>query len=460
MSLSTNEDYTLYIDSQSGRNGVGRIEGMAVFVDGAVAGDTLLVRLSKIKRTHAFGVIRKVLSPSAMRAEPHCTLCRRCGGCPFGQIAYRSQLELKTRQVKDALLHIGSIDADVSPCIGMEDPLRYRNKMVFPVSRRGDDVVFGFYAPKSHDVIPMRDCPLGPTEAGRAAGALCRYMNEYGFEPYDELTGTGLVRRLFWRRGFSSGESMAVVVCAGRSVPHPDELVSALRRADKGLRSVILNIHEGRSNRVLGSENVTLWGKPSISERLCSFDFDISPLSFFQVNPVQTERLYDVALGFADIKEGERVLDLYCGIGTISLCAARRAAHVTGVEIVEDAIENARINARSNGVSNASFIAGDAPQVIGSLTEKNEKCDVVILDPPRAGSDEKTLSCVASMRPRRIVYVSCNPATLARDVKFLLPFGYAPERIQPIDMFPFTEHVETVCLLTHNRNACRPHIKP
>ena len=333
----------------------------------------------------------------------------------------------------------------------MDVPERYRNKMVFPVGNVYGKNVCGFYAMRSHDIIPLDDCSLGDEINKEINDAVIDYMNENNVSAYDERSHKGIVRRVFTRKSFSANEIMVVVSVNAKSLPKREKLISKLRKVSDRIVSIVLNINTKRNNLVLTEENVILWGKDRISDTLCGVKFDISPQSFFQINPVQTEKLYSKALEYADIDENTSVMDIYCGIGTISLCAAKNAKSVVGVEIVERAIEDAKENAVKNGIENAIFYADSAENIVPKLIEKGERPDVVILDPPRKGSDESTLTAIIKAQPKRVVYVSCNPATLARDARFLNDNGYTITATTAFDLFPHTSHVETVVLLSHKK---------
>ena len=330
----------------------------------------------------------------------------------------------------------------------MDVPERYRNKMVFPVGNVQGKNVCGFYAMRSHDIIPLDDCSLGDEINREINDAVIDYMNENNVSAYDEKSHKGIVRRVFTRKSFSANEIMVVVSVNAKSLPKREKLISKLRKVSDRIVSIVLNINTKRNNLVLTEKNVILWGKDRISDTLCGVKFDISPQSFFQINPVQTEKLYSKALEYADIDENTSVMDIYCGIGTISLCAAKNAKSVVGVEIVERAIEDAKENAVKNGIENAIFYADSAENIVPKLIEKGERPDVVILDPPRKGSDESTLTAIIKAQPKRVVYVSCNPATLARDARFLNDNGYTITATTAFDLFPHTSHVETVVLMS------------
>lgn len=355
-------------------------------------------------------------------------------------IEYNAQLEFKKNIVRDALLRLGKIDL-VPDIIGMESPERYRNKMVFPFAPDGS---WGFYRQRSHDVIPLNDCLLGSNLNTRIMNVISDHIKKYNISVYDETAHKGIMRRAFLRT--TENEVMVVVSANSDSIPKADELIKNITAVSPKISSIILNINKKRTNLVLGDKNVTLWGKDVLSASLCGLSYEISPHSFFQVNPVQTEKLYNKAIELADITENDTVLDIYCGIGTISLTAAKKAKSVIGVEIVPEAIENAKENAKRNGIENAEFYCSAAEDIVPTLLKDDVSPDIVILDPPRKGSDEKTLSAIVSAKPKRIVYVSCNPATLARDAQFLTENGYTAKSVTAVDMFPHTVHVESVML--------------
>ena len=357
-------------------------------------------------------------------------------------IDYNAQLEFKKNVVRDALLRLGKIDSEPD-IIGAESPERYRNKMVFPFASNGD---WGFYRQRSHDVIPLDDCLLGDSLNAKIMDAISGHIKKHNISVYDEKSHKGIIRRVFLRT--TKDEIMVVISINADKLPKQNELITSIREISTKISSIILNINKKRTNLVLGEKNVTLWGKDVLSATLCGLSYEISPHSFFQINPAQTEKLYNKAIELADISENDRVLDIYCGIGTISLTAAKKAKSVIGVEIVPEAIENAKENAIRNGIENAEFYCSAAEDIVPQLLADGESPDIVILDPPRKGSDEATLSAIAKAQPKRIVYVSCNPATLARDAQFLEEHGYRAEKVTAVDMFPYTVHVECVVLMS------------
>lgn len=441
--VEKNHEYEVYIEALSSEgSGIARVDGYTLFVPQTVKGDNVRILVVKTKSSYGYAKLLEIITPSPDRVLPPCIHFAKCGGCQLMALSYSAQLEFKKQTVKDALSRIGGIDTEVD-IIGMEEPERYRNKMIFPIDKNGD---WGFYRERSHDVVRLTDCLLGDEINRDVMNTVSEFIKKYHIPVYDEIEHKGIIRRVFIRN--SKNEVMVVISVNSDKIPHKEELIGALRSLSPKITGVILNINKKRTNLVLGDKNVTLWGKDRLSDTLCGLSYEISPHSFFQVNPHQTEKLYNTAIDFADISDKDTVMDIYCGIGTISLTAAKRAKAVIGVEIVPQAIENAGENAKRNDVENAEFYCSAAEDIVPDLIANGQRPDVVILDPPRKGSDEKTLSAIVSANPERIVYVSCNPATLARDAKFLTEKGYKLEKATAVDMFPHTTHVETVALLT------------
>lgn len=445
--VEKNKEYTIKIESvSSDGSGVGHINGLTVFVPQTAPNDTVRAVITEVKKSYARARLTEVIASSPDRQEADCPYYTRCGGCQLRHIRYKKQLEIKKAVVENAMRRIGGFNGfEAEEVIGAESPLRYRNKMMFPVGKTDGQTVCGFYAPKSHDIIPLGDCALGDELNTQIINAVLNYMKENSIEPYDEKTHTGTIRRIFTRKSFNTGEIMAVISAGTDNLPNAEQLVKRLRSISDRVVSIILNVNTGRLT--LGNKNITLWGSDVICDTLCGIDFEISPNSFFQINPKQTEKLYRKAIEFARLDNNTRVMDIYCGIGTISLCCAKTAKSVIGVEIVRQAIENARENAVRNGIFNAEFYADSAENIVPRLIARGEQADVVILDPPRSGSDEKTLTAIIKSNAERIVYVSCNPATLARDTRLLAQNGYKLTRSAVFDMFPHTCHVETVVLM-------------
>ena len=453
--------------------GIGKIDGFPLFIKDAVVGDTVEAKIIKSKKNYAYARVEKVVTPSPFRVEPPCKSHRQCGGCQIQALSYDRQLAFKQDKVRNNLLRIGGfseaeVDRVMEPVVGMENPLRYRNKAQYPfgTDRQGNPIT-GFYAGRTHSIIPNTECYLGREENREILQVILDYMKEYHVNAYDEETGKGLIRHALIRTGFYTREIMVCLVINYKGkqesyLPRQDKLLEKLALI-KGMTSVSVSINTERTNVIMGKEIHTIWGSDTITDKIRVRDtgkvdmpytgeeltFSISPLSFYQVNPMQTEKLYSLALEYAGLTGKESVWDLYCGIGTISLFMALRAKEVYGVEIIPQAIDDARQNAVRNHISNAEFFVGKAEEVLPAAYEKEESHpDVIVVDPPRKGCDEKCLDTMLKMAPFRIVYVSCDSATLARDLKLLCAGGYRLERVRPVDQFAHTVHVETVVLLS------------
>lgn len=420
--------------------------GMVVFVAGALPGETCQVQLLKVGKTAAWGRMQQVCAPSSARRAPDCGSYPRCGGCQFRHADYAAELEAKRQKVADALQRIGGVDLPISVILGADSTQRYRNKVQFPISAGKEGPRIGFYRARSHDVVDVEDCLLQPPEAAAIAAAVRAWMADSGVPAYDEAAHSGLVRHLFLR--FAASGVLCCLVVNGEAVPDPDGLVDRLRRAAPGLTGVVLSVNRDRTNVVLGRRQITLWGRDWLEDTLCGLTFRISVPSFYQVNRAQTEVLYAKAAEFAALTGRETVLDLYCGIGTISLVMARTAGRVIGAEIVPAAVADAEANARRNGIRNAEFFCADAADAARRLAGEGLRPDVVCVDPPRKGLAAGVVETIAGMAPDRVIYVSCDPATLARDVARFAPLGYAPVQAVAVDLFPRTAHVETVVLLS------------
>ena len=453
--MQKNETLTLLCESLGAElEGVCRHEGMAVFVPGLLPGETGRVRVVKVQPRYAFGRLEALLSPpSPDRREPDCAAYPRCGGCSGRHMTYEATLRAKRQQVEDCFRRIGHLEVDVAPVISMEQPFAYRNKTALPVGGTADQPVIGFYAPRSHALIPAADCPNAMPPAPALSLALLQWMRAGRVAPYQEETHSGLIRHLVVRVS-RTGKALACVVSRENRLPDEDGLVSALTAA--GAESVVLNHNPARTNVILGGQFRTLCGSGLLEDSLCGLRFEVSPAAFFQVNPVQTERLYQTALDFAALRGDELAADVYCGAGTITLMLARQARQVIGIEAVPAAIENARRNAARNGISNAAFHCGEAESVLPRLVREGLRPDTVVVDPPRKGLDPQVISAISQAAPGRLVYVSCNPATLARDAALFAAEGWRVDRVQPVDMFCWTSGVETVCLLSKIKSA--PHI--
>ncbi len=438
------------VDIGQGGVGIGKHDGFTVFVDGALPGEIVDVKITKSKKKYAEGVISKIINPSEFRVERLCSpKYTNCGGCQIQELDYKKQLELKTKEVSEDLKRIGKFeDIKVESTIGMKSPFRYRNKAQFPIQKIDGKLKIGFYKKKSHDVIDIESCVIQHELNDKIIEILRTFIEEFDISVYDEKTHKGLLRHLMTKIGYTTGEIMVVIVATNREIPHIDVLIKRLEDEIEGFKTLVININKEKTNVILGKKNVNVFGEGKIIDNIGDLKFEISPLSFFQVNPVQTEILYNKALEFADLKEGDIVYDIYCGIGTISLFLAKKAEKVYGIEIVEEAIEDAKKNAILNNVTNAEFYVGKAEEVVPKLYKDGKCANVVVVDPPRKGCDERVLDTIIEMKPEKIVYVSCNPATLARDMKYLCEKGYVGEKIQPVDMFPHSVHVETVVLMS------------
>lgn len=439
-------EYIIKIESvSSDGSGVAHIDGFTVFVPQTVTEDTVKIKIENVQKRFARAKLVEIIEPSADRQEADCPYYEQCGGCQLRHIKYEKQLEIKHLTVENAMKRIsGFNNFCIDEVYGANNTERYRNKMVFPVGQKNDKTVCGFYAQKSHDIIPLGDCSLGDGINSAIINTVLDYMNDNNIAPYNEHTHKGTIRRIFTRKSFSSNEFMVVISATVKTLPRYENLIQRLQNISDRIVSVILNVNTG--NMPLGNKNITLWGKNTLSDTLCGVTFSISPNSFFQVNPEQTEKLYRKTLEFAQIDKNTSVMDIYCGIGTISLCVAQTAKNVIGIEVVHQAIADARENAAANGITNTEFYADSAENIVPKLIANSKTTDVVILDPPRKGSDEKTLSAIIKSNAKRIVYVSCNPATLARDARLLADSGYTVTHSAIFDLFPHTVHIETVVL--------------
>lgn len=487
--LKKNDHFHVKItDMGMNGEGIGKWQDVTFFIKDAVVGDEIEAAVTKMKKHYGYGRVVRIEKPSPFRVEPRCPVAKACGGCQMQAVAYGKQLELKQRRVTENLRRIGGFSPELleritQPIVGMEEPFRYRNKAQFPVGcDRDGNTVMGFYAARSHRIVPVEDCVVGIEENGEILALIRKYMDQCNVEPYDEETGRGLIRHILIRKGFSSGQIMVCLVVNGTFLPDVDVLCDLLRQVP-GMTGISLNVNTRRTNVILGSETRVLWGQARIRDSIrrvrevCGeadgavsgapaetrfvpmgqeVTFEISPRSFYQVNPRQTEKLYSIALDYAGLDGGEVVWDLYCGIGTISLFLAQKAKKVYGVEIVPEAIADAKNNAKINEIENAEFFVGKSEEILPAYYEQYAKdhpgehahADVIVVDPPRKGCEENLLHTMASMQPDRIVYVSCDSATLARDVKVLGELGYEVKKVRGVDQFPMTCHVETVCLLS------------
>jgi 23S rRNA (uracil1939-C5)-methyltransferase len=451
--------------------GVGRVDGFTLFVQGALPGERVRVKVLNMKKQYGYAKLLQVLQSSPERTEPACGIYRQCGGCQLQHLSYEAQLKYKRQMVIDNLERIGKLkvaehqedlpkeslilkeDAGdngilVYPTLGMSDPWRYRNKSQVPIGMDEGGLIGGFYAQGSHRIVDMETCLIQHEQNDAVVSAVKRIARELGIRPYNEETHQGLLRHVVARYGFHTGQIMVVLITNGENIPHKDELIGLIRQDVPGVTSICQNINTKVTNVIFGDETRVLWGEDFIYDTIGDIRFAISARSFFQVNPVQTEILYRKALEYAGLTGDETVIDAYCGIGTISLFLARHARQIYGVEVVKEAIDDARRNAELNGIRNVQFEAGQAETVIPAWHRQGVRADVIVVDPPRKGCDGALLGTIVEMQPRRIVYVSCNPSTLARDLRILEDGGYRTVAVQPVDMFPHTVHVESVsCLI-------------
>jgi 23S rRNA (uracil1939-C5)-methyltransferase len=446
--VEKNKDYIINITGMGYEGeGVGKINNFTVFVHGALKGETVKVKIVKVSKNFAYGKLLEIIEKSKYRQEPKCPIYKRCGGCQIQHMSYKGQLEFKTQRVKDVIERIGKLDINdinIHETLGMDNPYRYRNKVQLPVKLVNGEIKIGFYAPRTHDIISMDSCYIQDKTADEVVRLTKEWLNKYNIEPYDEEKNSGNIRHIMIRKGFKTSEVMVVIVTKEEKIPYVDEFINLMINNISGIRSIVQNINTEKTNVILGLTNKVLWGDPIISDYIGKFKFNISPLSFFQVNPVQTELLYNKALEYANLTGDEIVFDAYCGTGTISLFLSQRAKKVYGVEVVSEAIKNARKNAEENNVNNVEFLEGESEKIIPKLIKEGIKADVVVVDPPRKGCEKSLLEAIAKMNPKRIVYVSCDPATLARDLAILQNLDYKTLEIQPIDNFPQTAHVECV----------------
>ena len=452
--LSKDKMYVVdIVDIGQGGVGIGKFEGFTVFVDGGLVKDKIKVKITKSKKNYAVGDIVEIIEPSPYRVERKCSKeLKDCGGCQIQELDYQEQLNIKTNEVKQVISRIGKLeDVVVHPALGMEEPFRYRNKAQFPIQKVDGSPVIGFYKKKSHDIIPTDQCIIQHDVNDKIIKIIKTYIRAYKVSVYDEKTHTGVLRHLVTKVGFSSKEVMVVLVANGRKLPYLNELASVLKENIPGFKTLVVNVNREKTNVILGNENRVIYGDGKINDNIGDLVFEISPLSFFQVNPVQTEVLYNKALEYAALGENDTVFDIYCGIGTISLFLAQRAKIVYGIEIVEEAIKDAKRNAEINNLDNVEFYVGKAEDVVPKMYKQGKRANVVVVDPPRKGCDEKVLDTIVSMQPDRVVYVSCNPSTLARDLAYLNEKGYKCLEVQPVDMFPHSVHIENVALIVKDK---------
>lgn len=452
--LTKNSIYEAMVSGYTSEGlGVCRVDGRAVFVQGVIEGELVRIKLVKVSSGACYGRALEILQPSPARISPDCGVYGKCGGCGLRHMSYEEELRFKLGKVNDAFRHIGGLDFECSGIIGAEETGGYRNKAIYSIAADAEGrPCFGFYRQRSHDVIAVKECALQSDLSSRAASAVTAFMEKYSVSAYDEATGKGTVRHVFVRTAKHGRDAVLVITAARGFGGLTDKLVNYLRTACPELTGIVLNINKSAGNTVLSGEFYTLHGSGIMRDSICGYEYSISPLAFFQINPVQTEKLYMQALDYAAPDRCGVALDLYCGAGTISLLLSSRAEKVIGGEIVPEAVENARANAISNNVTNTEFYCGDAGEVAKMLAEKGIKPEVIVTDPPRKGLSEEAIAASVKMSPERIVYVSCNPATLARDLRIFSDSGYNPVEATAVDMFPRTSHVETVVLMSHSKS--------
>ena len=426
--------------------GIAKIDGCAVFIPNAIAGERVLVRIEKAQKTWAAGKITEILEKSSHRVNRECPVAKLCGGCDFWHMDYEEETRMKAERVRQALNRIGGENLTEMPILAAPDCYHYRNKAQYPVSSKKGRVFAGFFKAGTHQVVENDRCLILPEETDRVKKIVTDYVNHYRISAYDEESHKGLLRHIYVRRGAVSKQVLVCLVVNGRNLPHPEELVKRLQ-AVHGFTTLVLSVNTKKGNTILGDEFITLYGPGYIEDTLCGLNFRLSARSFYQVNHHQAQRLYEAAISQAEITKNDTVLDLYCGVGTITLCMAKAAGKVIGVEVIPQAVEDAKDNAKRNGIENAEFFCGDAGQAALALEAQGIRADVVVVDPPRKGLNADAIEALARFAPRRIVYVSCDPATLARDVALLKEKGYALKNAMAADLFPRCAHVETICLL-------------
>ena len=459
MQLKKNDEIQLNITALTSEgSAIGRKDGVPIFVRGGVPGDRVTAHMIKVKKNYAVARLQQVLEPSPHRVESDCPVSAQCGGCAFRTVDYAEELRFKQQRIDDAFQRIGHLDLQVEGVLAAPDTVRYRNKAQYPVQLQDGRPVAGFYAYKSHRVVPTEDCLLQCTDFSAGVAACLQWAEEHQISVYNEETGTGLLRHLYFRKGQATGQVLACIVINGTDLPGGDALCAALRAAVPGLVGVVLNSNTRRTNVILGDWDRVLWGKGELLDKLCGKTFAIGPHAFYQVNHDQCERLYALAGDFAGLTGDQVLLDLYCGVGTIGLTLADRCRRLIGVEVVPQAVENARENARRNGIENAEFLCADAAGAATQLASQGVRPDVAIVDPPRKGCAPEVFAAIDKMGIERLVYVSCDPATLARDLALLATMGYTARRACGVDLFPRTPHVETVVLLSHKKADSYIHI--
>lgn len=433
------------VDISHEGKGVVKIEGYTIFTEGGLIGDRVSIKITNTKKNYSLGKTLEIVEPSQYRVDTKCGISDYCGGCPLQGLDYKMQLELKENKIKNDINRIGGLEeVTIHDIIGMDNPNRYRNKVQIPIGKDMGETVIGFYKKGSHDIANIDSCEIQHVVADKAVEAVREYIEESGVEPYDNKTGKGILRHLIIKNSFRTGDTMVILVANSNSLPHLNQLIKSLRDRIPKLKSVIQNINTKKTNLVMGPKSKVVFGEDRIIDYIGELKFYISAQSFFQVNPVQTEVLYNKALEYADLKGNETVFDIYCGIGTISLFLAQKAKKVYGIESINQAIEDAKKNAKINKIENVEFHTGKAEEIFPKLYEKGIKADVVVVDPPRKGCEPQVLDTIIDMKPEKVVYVSCNPSTLARDLKKLSENGFKVIEVQPVDMFPHTPHCEVI----------------
>lgn len=432
-------------------SGVCRVDNMAIFVPETAVGDIVRIKIVKVLKSYAFGIVSEILTPSADREERPCTAYHKCGGCVFRHLSYRAECNAKNTMIKDAFSRIGGLDPEYDDFIAAENSDRYRNKAQYPLAYIDGKAVCGFYAPRSHRVIPLTDCPLQPQIFGRILELVLAYINEKKLSVYDEKSNTGILRHIYIRQGAYSNEIMLCIVARKNISRQLNSLCSKIVEKFPDIRSIVLNINRNKTNVILGEQCITLWGSDIIYDTMCGNKIEISPLSFYQINTRQAEKLYSKALEYASPAPSDIIADLYCGAGTIGLSMAHKVNKLIGIEIIPSAIENAEKNAVNNHIGNADFYCGDAGKIFAELYTQGLKPDIIIVDPPRKGCSEDTLTAILNSFPSKIVMISCNPSTAARDAKFLSQHGYSINKVCGADLFPGTRHVECVVLMSKNK---------
>lgn len=444
--IEKNQNYIVDIEDMTHEGaGVARIDGFAVFVEGAIVGEKIRIKIVKVLKNFAYGKIEKIIEQSPERRPPTCEIYKKCGGCKLQHMSYEATLKFKKNVVKSNLKRIGKIDVEVLDTIGLDEPYAYRNKVQFPIGDNGNEIVVGFFAERTHEIVPVTDCSIQSRIANKIIIDMKNIIKREKISVYNETTKKGLIRHIIIRNSEKTNEVMLIIVTNGEKFDKKDRMIDEITTRNPEIKSIIQNINTKVTNVILGEKDILLYGKDRITDYIGKLKFEISAHSFFQVNSKQTENLYNKALEYADLTGKETVFDLYCGTGTISLFLAQKAKKVYGVEIVKQAVEDAKINAKNNNICNAEFIYGKSEEIAPQLYAKGIRADVVVIDPPRSGCDSKLIDMLNKMKPQKIVYVSCNSATLARDISLFE--GYTVKKVQPVDMFSWSFHVETVVLM-------------